>query len=107
MKAVVTSTPEPKYLAMKKAQAGTPMPFRLAAKTGNHVPKKLPTRMTKMEEILVPMRPSYSLPGSHVDMIAAFRSRVSRVSVLWYRKCPKSCRYRRPGFRCAQLDKVA
>ena len=70
MKAVATITPEPKYFAMKKAQAGTPNPFRLAAKTGNQVPRNDPIIITKMDDIRVPMRPSYSLPGSQVDMLA-------------------------------------
>ena len=75
MKAVVTITPEPKYLAMKKAHAGTPIPCRLAAKTGNHVPRKLPTRITKMDDMRVPMRPSYSFPGSQVDIVAVMVDR--------------------------------
>lgn len=70
MKAVVTMTPEPKYLAMKNAQAGTPIPLRRDAKTGNQVPRKLPTKMTKTEEMRVPMGPSYSFPSSQVDIVA-------------------------------------
>lgn len=70
MKAVATITPEPKYLATKNAHAGTPMPFLLAAKTGNHVPRKLPTRMTKMAEMRVPMRPSYPFPVSQAAIFA-------------------------------------
>ena len=38
MKAVATMTPEPKYLAMKKAHSGTPTPRCRSAKTGNTAP---------------------------------------------------------------------
>jgi len=70
MNAVARMTPDPKYLAMKKAQEGTPTPGFLAAKTGNHVPRKDPTRMTKMAEMRMPMRPSKSLSVGQSDMIA-------------------------------------
>lgn len=72
MNAVARMTPEPKYLAMKKAQDGTPTPGFLAAKTGNHVPRNDPTRMTKMAEMRMPMRPSKSLSVGQSDMIALF-----------------------------------
>jgi hypothetical protein len=64
-------TPDPKYFAMKKAQEGTPTPGFLAAKTGNHVPRKDPTRMTKMDEMRTPMRPSKSLSVGQADMIVS------------------------------------
>lgn len=66
MNAVATITPEPKYFAMKKAHDGTPTPRCRAANTGNHVPKNDPTRITKMDDIRKPKRPSNSLPVSHV-----------------------------------------
>lgn len=69
-KAVATMTPEPKYLATKKIQLGTPKPLFFAAKTGNKAPREEPTRMTKMEEILSPSRPSNSFPEHSSDMIA-------------------------------------
>jgi hypothetical protein len=71
MNAVARITPDPKYFAMKKAQEGTPTPGFLAAKTGNHVPRKDPTRMTKMDEMRTPMRPSKSLSVRQADMIVS------------------------------------
>lgn len=65
MKAVATMTPEPKYLARKKAHCGTPRPCLLEANTGNHVPNQAPTRITKIAEIRTPRRPLYSFPVSH------------------------------------------
>jgi len=41
MKAVAMMTPEPKYLAMKKAHSGTPTPRCLAAYTGNAAPAEM------------------------------------------------------------------
>lgn len=70
MNAVARMTPDPKYLAMKKAQDGTPTPGFLAAKTGNHVPRNDPTRITKMDETRTPMRPSKSLSVGQLDMVA-------------------------------------
>lgn len=69
MNAVATMTPDPKYFAMKNAHSGTPTPLCLAANTGNHVPRKEPTRMTKMEDIRIPSLPLYSLPVSQVDIV--------------------------------------
>jgi hypothetical protein len=62
-------TPEPKYFAMKKAHVGTPAPGCLAAKTGNHVPRKDPTRITKMDEMRTPMRPSKSFSEGQADIV--------------------------------------
>ena len=73
MKAVARMTPDPKYLAMKNAQEGTPTPGFLAAKTGNHVPRNDPTRITKMAEMRMPMRPSKSLSVGQSDMVALSR----------------------------------
>ena len=70
MKAVARMTPDPKYFAMKNAQEGTPTPGFLAAKTGNQVPRNDPTRMTKMAEMRMPMRPSNSLSVGQSDMVA-------------------------------------
>lgn len=78
MKAVATMTPEPKYLAMKKAHDGTPTPWCLAAKTGNHVPRKDPTRMTKMAEMRTPMRPSKSLSVGQSAMAASLKQAAVR-----------------------------
>lgn len=55
---------------MKKAHDGTPTFRCRAAKTGNHVPRKEPTRMTKMDEMRTPMRPSKSLSVGQSDMVA-------------------------------------
>lgn len=66
-------TPDPKYFAMKKAQEGTPTPGFLAAKTGNHVPRNDPTRITKMAEMRIPMRPLNSLSVGQSDMVASLR----------------------------------
>ena len=71
MKAVATMTPEPKYFAMKKAHEGTPAPGCLAAKTGNHVPRKDPTRITKMDEMRTPTRPSKSFSVGQADMFTS------------------------------------
>lgn len=71
MKAVATMTPEPKYLAMKKAHSGTPMPLCLPAYTGKTAPIADPTMMTKMEEMRRPIRPSNSLPLAQVDAMTA------------------------------------
>lgn len=71
MKAVATMTPEPKYLAMKKAHSGTPMPLCLPAYTGKTAPIADPTMMTKMEEMRRPIRPSNSLPPVHVEAMTA------------------------------------
>jgi hypothetical protein len=73
MKAVATMTPEPKYLAMKKAHEGTPAPGCLAAKTGNHEPRKDPTRMTKIDEMRTPMRPSKSFSEGQSDMATSLK----------------------------------
>jgi hypothetical protein len=87
MKAVATMTPEPKYFAMKKAHVGTPAPGCLAAKTGNHVPRKDPTRITKMDEMRTPMRPSKSFSEGQADMVTSVK--VARggkgVAVVWCR----------------------
>lgn len=64
MKAVAMMTPEPKYFAMKKAVLGTCMRLDLASTMGTTAPRRLPTRMTKMELMRRPRRPSYSLPVS-------------------------------------------
>lgn len=80
MKAVAMMTPEPKYLAMKKADLGTRIDFERAARTGKSAPVCVlvcaswlrhvseggmgdiphidPKPMTKMEEMRRPMRPS-------------------------------------------------
>ena len=71
MKAVATMTPDPKYFAMKKAHEGTPAPGCLAAKTGNHVPRKDPTRITKMDEMRTPTRPSKSFSVGQADMFTS------------------------------------
>lgn len=74
MKAVAMMTPEPKYFAMKKAVLGTCMRLDLASTMGTTAPKRLPTRMTKMELMRSPRWPSYSLPvptgaeGQHVSI---------------------------------------
>jgi hypothetical protein len=87
MKAVATMTPEPKYFAMKKAHEGTPAPGCLAAKTGNHVPRKDPTRMTKMDEMRTPMRPSKSFSEGQADMVASLSVAPDgrAVAVVWTR----------------------
>lgn len=64
MKAVAMMTPEPKYFAMKKAVLGTCMRLDLASTMGTTAPRRLPIKMTKMELMRRPRRPSYSLPVS-------------------------------------------
>lgn len=71
MNAVATITPEPKYLEIKRIHEGIPTPLRLAANTGNHVPKKEPIRITKIAEMRTPMRPSKSLSVGHSDIFGA------------------------------------
>lgn len=64
MKAVAMMTPEPKYFAMKKAVLGTCIRLDLASTMGTTAPRRLPIRITKMELMRRPRRPSYSLPVS-------------------------------------------
>jgi hypothetical protein len=71
MNAVATITPEPKYLEIKRIHEGIPAPSRLAANTGNHVPKKEPIRITKTAEMRTPVRPSKSLSVGHSDIFGA------------------------------------
>lgn len=73
MNAVATMTPDPKNFAMKNIHGGTPRPRFLAAKTGNHVPRNEPARMTKMEEMRTPRRPSKSLLVGQSDIATVVR----------------------------------
>jgi hypothetical protein len=58
MKAVATMTPEPKYLAMKKAQSGIRNQGFCFAKTGKVAPSVDPNQIMKIEAIRNPNRPS-------------------------------------------------
>lgn len=70
--AVAMMTPDPKYFAMKKTQFGTSLCLLRFAITGKTAPKVDATRMTKMDEMRTPMRPSYSLEPSQEDMVLCF-----------------------------------
>lgn len=93
-------TPEPKYFVMKKAIGGTRIRVVRAAMIGRrapwfamsfyswntcnwlwerYTPSIEPIPMTKIAEILVPSRPSYSLPVSHSIVTLD----VSIVAVFW------------------------
>lgn len=93
MNAVAIITPLPKYFAMKKAHPGIPTLWCLAAKTGNQAPRKDPTKMTKMEETLTPIRPSKSLSVGHVDMLCC----ECRASQTWLRARLRCCSLPRPS----------
>jgi len=68
IKAVAMITPDPKNFATKKIQPGNPL-FLLQrrAKTGKRAPNEEPIKMTKMDDIRKPMRPSNSLPVSQAS----------------------------------------
>lgn len=87
MKAVAMMTPEPKYFATKKAVLGTRMRLDRASTIGTTAPRRLPTRMTKMELMRRPRLPLYSLPestsadGQHVSTTFAWWHKGSRPKV--------------------------
>ena len=64
MNAVAIITPEPKYFAAKKPFSSSGLlPAALFVITGNNAPKRLPMRMTNIDDMRGPMLPLKSFPA--------------------------------------------